>query len=95
MKLQPIIYATLFAAITGLSFGALAATDTEGKPAATDAKPAATEMKPATPAHKKMKPHSHMQEKTGVAPTTPEAKPDENANKPEDKSQHNHPRDAK
>ena len=93
MKLQPLIYATLFAAITGVSLGVQAAPETAK--AATAEKPAATETKPATPAHKKMKPHSHMQEKTGVAPTTPEAKPDENATKPADKSQHNHPRDAK
>jgi hypothetical protein len=39
-------------------------------------------------------PHSHVQEKTGVLQSAPEAKTDK-PNVAQDKSKHNHPRDMK
>ena len=48
-----------------------------------------------TPADKSaVKPHSHVQEKTGAPQTTPDPKADK-PNAAEDKSKHYHPRDMK
>ena len=92
MKLKSMISAALLAAITTLSIGAQAAADAEK---ATDGKAPVAGM----PGDKKMKPHSHMEEKTGIPRQTPpaagaEAKPGKlKADK--DKSKHYHPRDGK
>lgn len=88
MKLKAVVPALLFVAASSLSVGALAA----------DADKATTE----APAQK-MKPHSHMQEKTGIAPkdAAPAAEQKADAaksNKPradKDKARHLHPRDGK
>ncbi len=96
MKLKSILSAGLFAAITALSMGAQAAADTDK---AAEAKAPAADVQ----ADKKMKPHSHMQEKTGIAPqATAVAAADKadkaKASKPKidkDKSKHYHPRDGK
>ena len=88
MKLPAILSAILFAAISSLSIGAYAA---DAEKAHADA--------PAT----KMTPHSHMQEKTGVAPKAAAAPAEEKsdqatADKPaagKKKSKHFHPRDGK
>jgi hypothetical protein len=87
MKLNTTLSAALFAAIAALSMGAQAATEADK---ATEAKaPAAT-----TPASAKMKPHSHVELKTGVPQKEPEAKADK-PNAAKDQSKHYHPRDAK
>lgn len=97
MKLNSILSAGLFAAIAALSMGAQAASDTEK---ATETKAPAAGVQ----ADKKVKPHSHMEEKTGIAPqasaaATTGAKADKaQASKPridKDKSKHFHPRDGK
>ncbi len=87
MKLKAIFSAGLFAAIAALSMGAQAASDAD-KTAEAKAPVAGTS------AVKKMKPHSHVEVKTGVPQNEPEAK----ADKPDpakDKSKHFHPRDGK
>lgn len=81
MKLKPLISMSLFITVVMLSFGAQAASDTDK---AAEAK--ATEMK--------MKPHSHVEEKTGVPQKMPEATSDK-AKAGKDKSKHLHPRDGK
>lgn len=90
MKLQSILAAGAFAAITAISFPVQAA-DADKAPEAQA--PAA---KPA--------PHSHVQEKTGMAPPAKAEKPaaaGAEAAKPakknaaKDKSKHYHPRDMK
>lgn len=96
MKLKSILSAGLFAAIAALSMGAQAASDTE-KTAEAKAPAAGVQ------ADKKVKPHSHMQEKTGMAPQASAAATEDKAdkaktNKPKidkDKSKHFHPRDGK
>ena len=89
MKLQSLVYATLFAAMSSLSFAAHADNST-------DMQPTATESQPATPAAKKMKHHSHMEEKTGVAPATAsDTTSGETTDKPKKKSRHSHPVDGK
>lgn len=83
MKTSSFFAAFLFACVASLSVSASAA-DIEK----TDAKPA--EM----PMNKKVKPHSHVQEKTGV----PQSMPKEEMAKPNpanDKTRHNHQRDMK
>jgi hypothetical protein len=88
MKLKIILSAALFGAVSSLSLGVYAA-DMEKAPAA-------------EAQAKKMKPHSHMEEKTGIAPKAPEAaseeKKSDKADKyraDKDKSRHLHPRDGK
>jgi hypothetical protein len=82
MKLQTILSAVL---LTSVAFTAYAA-DADKAPAAD------------TPAAMPMKPHSHMQEKTGVAPP-PKSSPaaaDQKADTPKGKkARHLHPRDGK
>lgn len=81
MKLKSLISTSLFITVAALSFSAQAASDTDK---AIEAKPA--EMK--------MKPHSHVEEKTGVPQKAPEATSDK-AKAAKDKSKHFHPRDGK
>lgn len=87
MKLKATLSVGLFAAIATLSMGAQAASDAD-KPA--EAKATVAD----TPGVKRVKPHSHVEEKTGVPQNVPEAK----ADKPDpakDKTKHFHPRDGK
>lgn len=83
MKLQTLLSASLLAALAALSTGAQAE---EKAPPAAEMK--AEKMAP--PA----KPHSHMQEKTGVQQDAAAAAPAKK-NAAKDKSKHYHPRDAK
>ncbi len=87
MKLNSILSAGLFAAIAALSMGAQAASDTDK---AVEAKAPVAGVQ----ADKKMKPHSHVEVKTGVPQNEPEAKADK-PNPAKDNSKHFHPRDAK
>jgi hypothetical protein len=83
MKLKPTLAASLFALMAALSLNASAASDIPG-----DAK-----VEKAAPA-KKMRPHSHLEEKTGIPQTAPEATPDK-PNAANDRTKHFHPRDGK
>lgn len=87
MKLKSILATSLFAATAVLSAGAYAATDT-GKGG--DVAAPATDIQ----TDKKVKPHSHVEEKTGVPQKAPEAVP-ARKNAAKDKSKHYHPRDMK
>ncbi len=87
MKLKSILATSLLAAMAAMSMSAQAASDTN---TAAEAKTPPADMQ----GDKKMKPHSHMEEKTGVAPKAPSAE----AKKPDptkDKNRHLHPRDGK
>jgi hypothetical protein len=83
MKLKPTLAASLFALMAALSLNASAAADT----------PADAKVEKAAP-QKKMRPHSHVEEKTGFAPRAPEATPDK-PNAAKDRTKHYHPRDGK
>lgn len=101
MKPKSPLTAGLFVIAAALSLSAVAAPDT-----AAEAKPDAKAEKAV--AKKKMKPHSHLEEKLGVPAKSKEAKADEGhagdaeadksaAKKPNpanDKSKHFHPRDG-
>ena len=87
MKLNSILSAAMFSAIAALSMGAQAASDTDK--AVEDKAPVA-----GTPVVKKMKPHSHVEVKTGVPQSAPEAKTDK-TDPAKDKTKHFHPRDGK
>lgn len=101
MKLRPTLTASLFAIAAVLSFNVSAASDTP-----TDAKPDAQAEK--ADAKKKVRPHSHMEEKLGIKAQakdatadegkTAEAEPEQSApkkpNPAKDKSKHFHPRDG-
>lgn len=90
MRVQTILATALFAAVSALPFGVHAA-DMEKAPAGE------------AQAGKMMKPHSYMEEKTGVPPKAPEAAGEKKSDKAKadkyradkDKSRHLHPRDAK
>lgn len=81
MKLQSALSAALFAIIATLSVGAQAA----------DA-PAAAEVK-AEQGAKAAKPHSHVQEKSGMQQVAPAAAATGKKDASKDKSKHYHPRD--
>lgn len=83
MKLKPALAIGLFAIMAALSLNASAASDT----------PADAKAEKAAP-QKKMKPHSHMEEKTGVPQKTPVAMADK-PNAAKDMTKHFHPRDGK
>lgn len=83
MKLKPTLAASLFAVMAALSLNAGAASDT----------PADARTEKAAP-QKKMRPHSHVEEKTGIAVKAPVAMRDE-SNAAKDKTRHFHPRDGK
>ena len=85
MKMNPTLAASLFAIAAALSFNANAASD-----APADNKAAAEKAAP----QKKMKPHSHVQEKTGIPQNVPDAATDK-PNAAKDKTKHFHPRDGK
>jgi hypothetical protein len=83
VKTQSILFASAIAIVSLLPFAVRAADD----------KPAETKAEQTAPA-KTMKPHSHMEERTGMPQKAPEkAAPKQKAAK--DKSKHSHPRDAK
>ncbi len=89
MKLQSTLSAILFATVAALSVGAQAADADKAPPAA--------EMKMeqgAKPA-KAVKPHSHVEEKSGVPQKAPAAVDPAKKNAAQDKSKHYHPRDMK
>jgi len=91
MKLKPILLSSLFAALAAFPFSVQAASDMDK---ATEPTASTTSMQAEKPMKKAMKPHSHVQEKTGMPPNAPEA----TASKPspmQDKSKHYHPRDGK
>ncbi|MBS0352345.1 MAG: hypothetical protein JSR83_00345 [Proteobacteria bacterium] len=83
MKLNTFLSTALIATVAALSFGAQAA-DADKAPAEQTEKAAP----------KKVKPHSHMTEKTGVPAPAPEATADKPA-PAKDAKRHNHQRDAK
>lgn len=83
MKLKLTLAASLFAIIAALSLNASAAS---GAPADAKAEKAAPQ--------KRMMPHSHVQEKTGIPQNVPEAMPDK-PNAAKDRTKHFHPRDGK
>lgn len=83
MKLKTTLVTSLFAVMAAFSINASAAADT----------PADVKVEKATP-QKKMRPHSHVEEKTGVPQKAPEAKSDK-PNAANDKTKHFHPRDGK
>ena len=83
MKLKPTLAASLFAVMAALSLNAGATSDT---PADAKAEKAAPQTK--------MRPHSHMEEKTGFAQKKSQAMPDIK-NAATDKTRHFHPRDGK
>jgi hypothetical protein len=83
VKLKPTLAVTLFAITAVLSLNA---------GAAADAPPGAKVEKVAP--QKRIKPHSHVEEKTGIPQTAPVAMSDK-ANAANDMSKHFHPRDGK
>jgi len=83
MNLKPALAASLFALMAALSLNAGAASDT----------PAEAKVEKAAP-QKKTRPHSHVEEKTGIPQKAPEAAPDK-PNAAKDKTKHFHPRDGK
>jgi len=80
MKISSLIAAVLFAGAA--MSGATYADDKMAAPKAAEAK------------SDKAKPHSHVQEKTGMPQSMPDAKADK-PNPANDKSKHSHPRDGK
>jgi len=84
VKTQSILFASAVALASALPFAAGAADD----------KPAETKAEQTAPAKAAVKPHSHMEERTGM----PQKAPEQAAGKKKaakDKSEHSHPRDAK
>lgn len=87
MKYHAAILTCLFATVSAMPLAATAASD----------KPAETKMEQSA-GQKKVKPHSHVQEKTGVPQSNPQKAQVPSADQPDpaqDKSKHYHPRDAK
>lgn len=90
MKPNSFLSISLFAAIAFFSFSAQAASDTAKMAEAQ----ASADTKVEQTSTKKMKPHSHVEEKTGI----PQKAPESTANRPnpaKDMSKHYHPRDGK
>ena len=83
MKLQTALSAVLFVTVATLSFGTYAADTDKATPAAE------------TKADQGVKPHSHVEEKTGVPQKAPAAVAPEKKHAAKDKTKHFHPRDAK
>lgn len=78
MKLNPTLAGGLFAIVAALALNACAAPDTVA-----DTEPPRT-----------TRPHSHLQEKTGILPSAPEIMPDR-LSAANDRSKHFHSRDGK
>ncbi|MDP2821808.1 MAG: hypothetical protein Q8O52_03885 [Sulfuritalea sp.] len=92
MKLHATLAALLLAAASSLSFGVYAAAEADKAPAA--------KLQADTPAVTKIKPHSHMEEKTGMpqqksSAAAPESDKAKDAKAKTDKDRHLHPRDGK
>ncbi|HET6719995.1 MAG TPA: hypothetical protein VFH22_10130 [Rhodocyclaceae bacterium] len=88
MKTTALFSALLLALAATASFSASAAT--------ADGKPLASEAQAAKPAAKKVKPHSHVEEKMGISLAAKSAeKNDQAAPQKRDKSKHFHPTDGK
>jgi hypothetical protein len=87
MKLQSALSAVLLATVAVLSLGAQAADDDKAIPATTEIK--------VDQGAKAAKPHSHVQEKTGVPQSAPVATAPEKKNAAQDRTKHYHPRDGK
>lgn len=87
MKLKPLLATSLLAMTAALSFSVLAASDTNTAPAVQTQAAGAQ-------GDKAMKPHSHVEEKTGVPQKAPEAK-DKKPDPTKEKNRHLHPRDGK
>lgn len=87
MKLKSILATSLLAITAALSAGVQAASDTN-TPAATQTSATGAQ------GDKAMKPHSHMEEKTGVPQKAPDAKA-KKSDPTKDKNRHLHPRDGK
>ncbi|NTV09913.1 MAG: hypothetical protein HGA47_03965 [Zoogloea sp.] len=85
MQPKSFLATCLVASVAALSFGAHAAADADKAPAAD-----APAVKAVT--QKKMKPHSHMEEKTGIPAPEPQS---DNQHPAKDKTRHNHQRDMK
>lgn len=83
MKLQSALATALFATAAMLALGAQAADADKAAPA--------TEVK----AEQVAKPHSHVQEKTGVPQSAPAKAAPGKKNAAQDKTKHYHPRDMK
>lgn len=83
MKLQSALATALFATAAMLALGAQAADADKAAPA--------TEVK----AEQGAKPHSHVQEKTGVPQSAPAKAAPGKKNAAQDKTKHYHPRDMK
>ena len=83
MKLKPTLAASPFAILAALSLNASAASDTSTDSTVAKAAP-----------QKQMRPHSHVEDKTGIPQTAPEAMPDK-PNAANDRTKHFHPRDGK
>lgn len=90
MYLKSILSAGLFAAITAVSFS-VGAADPD-KVAEPKAEAGQADNTPGT--KKKVKPHSHMEEKTGMPQPAPAASSDK-PDAAKDQSKHYHPRDMK
>ena len=89
MKLKTKIASSMFVIGALVSTGGFAASEADKS---AEAKPAATESK------KKVKPHSHVEEKGGAVSSTvskDSGHKDAKANAAQDKSKHYHPRDGK
>ena len=86
MKLQSALATALFATVAMLALGAQAA-DADKAPPAADMK--------AEPGATAVKPHSHVEEKTGVPQKAPAAVDPDKKNAAQDKDKHYHPRDMK
>ena len=93
MKLRPALVASLFSLMAALSLGASAAADMSAKSGAALDTPAGAKVEKAAP-RKTMRPHSHMEEKTGVPQKAAVAMPD-NPGAAQDRTRHFHPRDGK
>lgn len=93
MKLKPTLTASLFAIMAALSLNAGAAADTSANANAASDTPAGPSAEKALP-QKKMRPHSHVEDKTGIPQKAPEAVPDK-PNAAKDRTKHFHPRDGK
>jgi hypothetical protein len=93
MKLKSTLAASLFAIMAALSLNASAASDTPANAGAASDTAADAKVEKAAP-QKKMRPHSHVEEKTGFAQKAPEAMPDK-PNAANDRTKHFHPRDGK
>lgn len=93
MKLNPTLAASLFAVMAVLSLNASAASDTPAGAGTASDTSAGAKMEKTAP-QMKMKPHSHVQEKTGMPENVPEAMADK-PNAAKDRTKHFHPRDGK